>query len=67
MARTLTADRRSPGVANRALRGLGPSIVLLARVGFVAKGLVYIVIGLMAAGVALGMTRRFADAESRAN
>jgi len=28
----------------------------------VAKGLVYIVIGLMAAGVALGMTHRFADA-----
>jgi uncharacterized protein DUF1206 len=62
MARALTFDRRSPGMASRALRGLGPWIVLLARVGFVAKGLVYIVIGLMAAGVALGMTRHFADA-----
>ena len=62
MARAVTFDRRSPGVASRALRGLGPWIVLLARVGFVAKGLVYIVIGLMAAGVALGMTRHFADA-----
>jgi uncharacterized protein DUF1206 len=62
MARALTFDRRSPGVASRALRGLGPWIVLLARVGFVAKGLVYIVIALIAAGVALGMTRHFADA-----
>ena len=62
MARAVTFDRRSPGVASRALRGLGPWIVLLARVGFVAKGLVYIVIGLMAAGVALGMTRHIADA-----
>lgn len=62
MARTLAFDRRSPGAASRALRGMGPWIVLLARVGFVAKGLVYIVIGLIAAGVALGMTRHFADA-----
>jgi hypothetical protein len=62
MARTLAFDRRSAGVASRAWRGLGPWIVLLARVGFVAKGLVYIVIGLIAGGVALGMTRHFADA-----
>lgn len=39
-----------------------PWIFRLARVGFVAKGVVYIVIGLIAAGVALGMRRRFADA-----
>src|SRR2546428_9986780 len=62
MPRALAFDRRSPGVANQALRGLGPWLVLLARVGFAAKGLVYIVIGLIAAGVALGMTRHFADA-----
>ncbi len=62
MARALTFDRRSQGMASRALRGLGPWIVLLARVGFVAKGVVYIVIALIAVGVALGMTRRFADA-----
>lgn len=62
MPRAAMADRRSQSVARRALRGAGPWIVFLARVGFVAKGLVYIVIGLIAAGVALGMTRRFADA-----
>jgi hypothetical protein len=63
MARTLTFERRSSGVASRALRGAGPWIVGLARVGFVAKGIVYIVIGFIAAGVALRMTRHFADAE----
>jgi len=44
------------------LRGVGTWIVWLARVGFVAKGVVYIVIGVIAGGVALGMRRRFADA-----
>jgi hypothetical protein len=39
-----------------------PWIVRLARVGFVAKGVVYIVIAAIAAAVALGMRRRFADA-----
>ena len=62
MARALAFDRRSPGMASRALRGAGPWIVLLARIGFIAKGIVYIVIGIIAAGVALGMTRHFADA-----
>ena len=62
MARTLTFERRSSGAASRALRGMGPWIVLLARVGFVAKGIVYIVIGFIAAGAALGMQRHFADA-----
>jgi Domain of Unknown Function (DUF1206) len=46
----------------RRLQSVGPRIVWLARVGFVAKGVVYIVIGVIAAGVALGMRRRFADA-----
>ncbi len=62
MARTLTLEGRSSGAAGRGLRGAGRWIVGLARVGFVAKGVVYIVIGVIAAGVALGMRRRFADA-----
>ena len=62
MARTLAFERRSSGVASRALRGAGPWIVLLARIGFVAKGIVYIVIAFIAGEVALGMTRHFADA-----
>jgi len=63
MARPLAFERRSSGAASRALRGAGPWIVRLARIGFVAKGIVYVVIGAIAAGVALGMTRHFADAE----
>jgi len=63
MARALTFERRSSGMASRALRGAGPWIVRLARLGFIAKGIVYIVIGIIAGGVALGMTRHFADAE----
>ena len=44
-----------PGTpASRTLRGVAPGIVLLARVGYAAKGIVYVVIGALAARAAAG-------------
>ena len=43
------------------MRGASPSIVWLARLGFVAKALVYIIVGGVAARVAFGMGGRTTD------
>src|SRR5688572_8500872 len=45
----------------RAMRGASPSIVWLARLGVVAKALVYIIVGGVAARVAFGMGGRTTD------
>jgi hypothetical protein len=45
----------APSVAApRALRAAAPALVILGRAGYAAKGIVYVVIGALAAGVALG-------------
>jgi hypothetical protein len=45
----------APSVAApRALRAAAPALAILGRAGYAAKGVVYIVIGALAAGVALG-------------
>ena len=47
--------------ARDGLRAASPAIVLLARVGYAAKGVVYIIIGVLAARVALGSGGRTTD------
>ena len=62
MAHAATSDRRSHLVMRRALSGLAPWIERLARLGFLARGLVYVLIGVLAIRVAFGLGRRYADA-----
>jgi hypothetical protein len=67
---TIDADRRSlmTGIANHAAanaantaRQLSPAIERLARVGYAAKGVVYVLIGALAARAALGTGGRTTD------
>ena len=51
----------SSGQARDGLRAASPAIVLLARVGYAAKGVVYIIIGVLAARVASGSGGRTTD------
>jgi hypothetical protein len=47
--------------ARDGLRAVSPALVLLARVGYAAKGVVYIIIGVLAARVAIGSGGRTTD------
>jgi hypothetical protein len=40
--------------ATRAIRAASPTLVFLGRAGYAAKGVVFVVIGALAAGVAIG-------------
>ena len=47
--------------ATRAMRAASPALVLLGRAGYAAKGVVFVVIGALAAGVAAGTGGRTTD------
>ena len=49
------SSNAAPTPAARTLRQAAPGIVLLARVGYAAKGIVYVVIGVLAARAAAGL------------
>jgi hypothetical protein len=44
----------APAAAQRGLRAASPALCFLGRAGYAAKGIVYVVIGALAAGVAVG-------------
>ena len=53
MTSTVRPIRAQPG-ANRHLRNASPALVMLGRAGYAAKGIVYVVIGALAAKAAIG-------------
>jgi Domain of Unknown Function (DUF1206) len=53
--------------ATRAMRAASPALVLLGRAGYAAKGVVFVVIGALAAGVAAGTGGRTTDSRGALN
>jgi len=53
--------------ATRAVRAASPALVLLGRAGYAAKGVVFVVIGALAAGVAAGTGGRTTDSRGALN